>query len=268
MPLHKSFFSSIPVFRPCIDLHKGKVKQIVGSSLSDNKDDLLCHYESSHDVRFYAEKYKNDHLDGGHVIMLGPDNSKAALEAVKTWPGAFQVGGGMTASNASHWLNEGAQAVIVTSYVFYNGMIDYTRLKNLVKVTGPNRLVLDLSAVKRDDGYYIATDRWQKCSREKLSEALLNRLARFSKEFLIHAVDAEGKQNGIDRELVEFLGRYLPVKGVYAGGIRNLDDIKMIEETGQGRLDYTVGSALDIFGGKLLKYKKLVERTKKLKNML
>ncbi|CAH8333092.1 unnamed protein product [Eruca vesicaria subsp. sativa] len=243
-------------FRPCIDIHKGKVKQIVGSTLSDLKEDgsvLVTNFESDKSAEEYAKMYKEDGLTGGHVIMLGADplSQAAALGALHAYPGGLQVGGGINSENCLSYIEEGASHVIVTSYVFNNGKLDLERLKDLVKIVGKQRLILDLSCRKKDGRYAIVTDRWQKFSDVLLDEESLEFLGGFADEFLVHGVDVEGKKLGIDEELVALLGNYSPIPVTYAGGVTVMDDIERIKEAGKGRVDVTVGSALDIFGGNL-----------------
>lgn len=246
-------------FRPCIDLHQGKVKQIVGSSLSDQEPGTLKeNFISDMPPSYYAGLFKKDGLTGGHVIMLGPGNEAAAIDALHTWPGGLQIGGGITTENAAFWLDQGAEAVIVTSYVFKDGIIHEDRLKELVNLVGKDRLVLDLSCRRRRDGYYIVTDRWQRFTQTKIDEETLRYLAGFSFEFLIHAADVEGRCAGIEKDLVELLGTITPIPTTYAGGVRSLDDVYLIRDLGKDRLDVTVGSALDIFGGNGVKYKDMV----------
>jgi len=245
-------------FRPCIDLHNGQVKQIVGGSLSDNDQAVKTNFVSDHDSAYYAKMYRRDGLTGGHVIMLGPGNMEAAKQALAAYPGGLQVGGGITAGNAQEWLKAGAAQVIVTSYIFNDGRVDLDRLKEIFDTTGREKLVLDLSCRKRGDGnYYIVTDRWQKFTDCRVDEENLAFFAHYCTEFLVHAVDVEGKQSGIDRELLQLLSNASPIPCVYAGGIAAMTDIDLIRSYGHGRIDYTVGSALDIFGGKM-PYKSLI----------
>ncbi|MCX5877277.1 MAG: phosphoribosylformimino-5-aminoimidazole carboxamide ribotide isomerase [Deltaproteobacteria bacterium] len=246
-------------FRPCIDLHQGRVKQIVGSSLSDVKQEsLTTNFASDQPASHYAEMYKQNELFGGHVIMLGPGNEAAATEALQAFPGGLQLGGGITAANAAHWLDLGASAVIVTSAVFKDGAVHEDRLKELVRTVGRERLVLDLSCRKKGDAYYIVTDRWQKFTQVTVSEESLGYFADHCCEFLIHAVDVEGKCAGIEEELTALLGRFSPIPTTYAGGVKNLADLYRVKELGLNRLDATIGSALDIFGGTGVTYAEVV----------
>ncbi len=246
-------------FRPCIDLHDGVVKQIVGSTLSDSEPlAVQTNFVAEKPPSWFAALYRADNLTGGHIIKLGPGNDTAAEEALAAWPGGMQLGGGITAENAARWLDAGSSHVIVTSYVFRDGMIDRDRLAKLVKAVGRSRLVLDLSCRRRGEEYFIVTDRWQKFTSVAISPEVLSDLARSCDEFLIHAADVEGKCAGIEVELVEKLARWTPIATTYAGGIRDLTDLKLLDTAGRGRLDCTVGSALDIFGGKTLSYREAV----------
>lgn len=242
-------------FRPCIDLHCGQVKQIVGSSLCDGfPETLQTNFVATQPPSWYAELYRQDGLTGGHVIQLGPGNELAAQAALAAWPGGLQIGGGITAANAPIWLDRGASHVIVTSYVFLDGQIDWSRLAALVAAIGRDRLVLDLSCRKRGADYFIVTDRWQKFTKVTINPATLAELAGSCAEFLIHAADVEGKCAGIEADLVRLLGEASPLPTTYAGGIRDENDIQLIETLGLGRIDFTAGSALDIFGGTTLSY--------------
>lgn len=245
-------------FRPCIDLHEGRVKQIVGGTLKDRPGDGLMtktNFESERPAEYYARLYKRDGLEGGHVIMLGGGNERAAESALSAYPGGLQIGGGITPDNAPEWLRKGAAKVIVTSYVFRDGRICWDRLNELIQTVGVERLVLDLSCRKTVDGsYVVATDRWQKLTQFEIASENLARLAEKCAEFLVHAVDVEGRQTGIDEQLVRLLSQYSPLPTTYAGGVRHLDDLFRIEKLGRGKIDATAGSCLDIFGGNGLKY--------------
>src|SRR5262249_8987697 len=148
------------MFRPCIDLHEGKVKQIVGSTLGDDAQRLRTNFVSPHSAAWFAELYKKDGLKGGHVVMLGPGNASEARSALNAYPGGLQVGGGVTSANAKSWLDSGASHVIVTSWVFRNGTLDWRRLEELRALIGKDHLVLDLSCRRRDTEYFVVTDRW------------------------------------------------------------------------------------------------------------
>lgn len=250
-------------FRPCIDIHKGKVKQIVGSTLRDSSENgsssLVTNFESDKSAAYYANMYKRDGLAGGHAIMLGADplSQAAALEALHAYPGGLQVGGGINLENAMKYLDEGASHVIVTSYVFSDGKMNMERLQGLVDLIGKKRLVLDLSCRKKDGKYAIVTDRWQKFSDVFVDAKSLELLSSYADEFLVHGVDVEGKRLGIDEELVTLLGSLSPIAVTYAGGVSEMEDLERIKTAGGGRVHVTVGSSLDIFGGNL-PYEKVV----------
>jgi phosphoribosylformimino-5-aminoimidazole carboxamide ribotide isomerase len=246
------------VFRPCIDLHEGKVKQIVGGSLSDSGTGLRTNFVSEKSAAWFAELYRRDELMGGHVILLGPGNEDAARAALAAYPGGLHLGGGVNQSNARTWLDAGASHVIVTSWVFREGRVDWERLNDLVSVIGRRRLVLDLSCRQRDGEYFVVTDRWQKFTTERISPELLTRLGSFCDEFLIHAADVEGLCGGIDHALVEKLAHWTPLPTTYAGGAKSLEDLETVTRLGLGRIDLTIGSALDIFGGSGVKYEEAV----------
>jgi phosphoribosylformimino-5-aminoimidazole carboxamide ribotide isomerase len=199
----------------------------------------------------YAKLYADAKLTGGHVIALGAGNIAAAREALGTWPEGLQYGGGVTAENAADWLDAGASHVIVTSYVFREGKIDFDRLKHLVQRIGADKLVLDLSCRKREGQHFVVTNRWQRFSTEVVSSELLDKLSRYCVEFLVHGVDVEGLQQGLDEELIILLGKITPLPMTYAGGARFLEDLDRVKELGAGCIDLTIGSALDIFGGQL-----------------
>lgn len=246
-------------FRPCIDLHQGRVKQIVGSTFSDdNPDRIATNFASTRPASWYAALYRRDNLPGGHIIMLGPGNEAAAADAVRAYPSGFHIGGGINEENASAWLERGAGAVIVTSHVFRDGRIDEERLARLVARVGRERLVLDLSCRKRDGRYWVVTDRWQKFTAVEVTASSLDRLAGSCAEFLIHAADVEGRCEGVEVGLVGMLGGWSGIPVTYAGGIRDFRDLELIRDLGRGRLDFTVGSALDIFGGTGLAYDEVV----------
>ena len=245
-------------FRPCIDLHDGQVKQIVGSTLTDNGTGLSTNFSSEQPSSFYAELYRRDNLTGGHVIKLGPGCEQAAIEALQSYPGGMQIGGGITADNAEFWLEQGASHVIVTSYVFQAGRVLEDRLRGLVSRVGRERLVLDLSCRKRGAAYYIVTDRWRNFTEHLIAPDTLTYFAEFCAEFLVHAVDVEGKCAGIAEDLVIDLGAWTPIPTTYAGGVKNRDDLYKVKALGQGRLDVTIGSALDIFGGSGITYQDAV----------
>ena len=252
-------------FRPCIDIHNGKVKQIVGSSLKDEGNEATENFVSQCDASYFANLYKKENLKGAHVIMLNAKDSEyyeatktQALLAVRTYPGALQVGGGITAENAKEYIENGADKVIVTSYVFKDGEIQYDNLQKLIASVGKEHIVLDLSCRKKEGKYYIVTDRWQKFTNVEVTHEVLDELSSYCSEFLIHAVDVEGKQQGIDTELIAYLGEWDGIPITYAGGIHTYENIETIAKLGKGKIHVTVGSALDLFGGSL-EFDKLVQ---------
>lgn len=246
------------MFRPCIDLHEGRVKQIVGGSLTNDPRSLRTNFVSDRPSEWFAELFKKDGLRGGHVIMLGPGNEAAARAALAAFPGGLHIGGGIEPANAPAFLDAGASHVIVTSWIFREGRLDAERLKHLVSVVGKDRLVLDLSCRRRDGKYFVVTDRWQKFTELEISPATLATLARSCAEFLIHAADVEGLKLGMDLELVEKLGQWSPIPATYAGGANSLRDLEEVSRLGRGKIDLTIGSALDIFGGAGVRYADVV----------
>jgi len=247
------------MFRPCIDLHEGQVKQIVGGSLRDDNAGLRTNFVAEKPPAWFADLYRKDGLTGGHVIKLGPGNEDAAREALAAYPGGLQIGGGMNLDNATEWLDAGASHIVVTSWVFRDGHIDYARIESLVAKIGRERLVLDLSCRQRDDRYWVVTDRWQKFTDCEITAENLNRLAGYCEEFLIHAADVEGLCQGVDLELVEKLAEWSPIECTYAGGAKSMEDLQRVSAAGDGRIHLTIGSALDIFGGDGVRYEDVVE---------
>lgn len=245
-------------FRPCIDIHNGQVKQIVGGSLKDQNDQALENFVSGQDAAFYAGLYRRFGIRGGHVILLNPSSSefygetkKQALEALRAYPGGLQAGGGITPQNAAEFLNAGASHVIVTSYVFRQGKICYDRLEEMQKAVGKEHLVLDVSCRRLSEEYFVVTDRWQRLTQEKMDVRLLDRLADCCDEFLIHAVDVEGKARGIEKPLVKLLGDWTGRPVTYAGGVHSFEDLRLLKEFGRNHVNVTIGSALDLFGGEM-----------------
>ncbi len=245
-------------FRPCIDIHNGRVKQIVGGSLADENSAAEENFVSVCGGEYYARLYKQRGLSGGHIIILNPVGSeyyeadrRQAFAALEEYRGGLQIGGGITAENAPEYIERGASHVIVTSYVFKDGKISIDRLERLVSAVGRERIVLDLSCRRRDGKYYIVTDRWQKFTDTEVTAESIFMLRKYCDEFLIHAVDVEGRQKGIEYAVAEMLGNIGGITATYAGGIGSYGDIEKLELLGRGRLDFTVGSALDIFGGTL-----------------
>jgi phosphoribosylformimino-5-aminoimidazole carboxamide ribotide isomerase len=246
------------VFRPCIDLHEGKVKQIVGGTLGAGSGRLQTNFVSDRSAAWYAGLYRRDGLKGGHVIMLGPGSESEARAALQAYPGGLQIGGGVNLDNAHAWLEAGASHVIVTSWVFRGGQVDWERLSQLVGAIGKQRLVLDLSCRLRGEDYFVVTDRWQKYTDLTINRESLEKLAAWCAEFLIHAVNVEGLCRGVDEELVSKLGLWSPIPTTYAGGASSLSDLETVTRLGQGKIDLTIGSALDIFGGTGVRYKDAV----------
>ena len=254
-------------FRPCIDLHDGKVKQIVGSSLSDSGAGLKTNFETDRSSAWFAELYKRDGIKGGHVIMLGKGNESAAKDALSAYPGGLQVGGGINAQNAKEYIDAGASHVIVTSWIFPDGKLDRARLKELVNAVGKEHLILDLSCkrtgfVNGKPQWKIATNRWQTIIDTEINKETLEDLAQYCDEFLVHAADVEGKQQGMDDELIFFLAKNSPIPVTYAGGAKSLEDLIHCKEISNGKVDLTIGSALDLFGGKGVKYDDCVKFNK------
>jgi len=250
---------SMTRFRPCIDLHQGKVKQIVGGSLRDEGAGPTENFVSEQPAGWFAENFRQDGLTGGHVIKLGPGNDAAAREALAAWPGGMQIGGGIHAENAAEWLDAGASHVIVTSALFdADGKFQEQTLHSLVAEIGPEKLVIDLSCRRTTNRWTVAMNRWQTLTDLTVDHATLDRLAPFCDEFLIHAADVEGLCGGIDSELVELLGNWGKLPVTYAGGAATMADVLLVEQAGRGKVDVTVGSALDLFGGKGVAYRDLV----------
>lgn len=245
-------------FRPCIDIHNGTVKQIVGVSLRDKDDQAVENYKAAQDADYFAHLYRKDGLRGGHVILLNPPDSKyyeetkrQAMKALEAYPGGLQVGGGITAENAGEYLKAGASHVIVTSYVFKDGQLRWDCLKRLRDTVGKEHIVIDVSCRKKEGGYYIVTNRWQTFTSVELNSETLDKISGFCDEFLVHGVDVEGKASGIEDELVKLLSSKENIPITYAGGIGSLEDLEHFRKISKGRIDFTIGSALDLFGGKL-----------------
>ncbi len=249
-------------FRPCIDLHEGRVKQIVGGSLSDNgaEENFVSDQPSSH----FASMFAQDILTDGHVIMLGPGNTEVAREALAAWPGGLQVGGGINQENAIEWIDAGASHVIVTSWLFDDqGKFLEDRARALSEQLSVNQIVIDLSCRRDKDGWTVAMNRWQTLTNLAVTPETLDRLAKYCDQFLVHAADVEGKCGGIDGELVELLGRWQGKQITYAGGVGGMEDLELIQSLSNGHVDVTVGSALDIFGGNAIAYRDLVQWNKR-----
>ncbi|MEP4079154.1 phosphoribosylformimino-5-aminoimidazole carboxamide ribotide isomerase [Haloferula sp.] len=246
-------------FRPCIDLHSGKVKQIVGGTLKDEGPGPTENFVSEKSPAWFAKKFRDDGLDGGHVIKLGPGNEEAAQEALQAWPGGLQLGGGIQRENAEEWIRAGASEIIVTSWLFEDSVkFSEIKVKELSEAVGAKKLVIDLSCRRSQGGWIVATNRWQTMTDLELNLATLDRLAPWCEEFLIHAADVEGLCGGIDEDLVKMLGGWSGRKITYAGGAATMDDVRLVEELSGGTIDVTVGSSLDLFGGSGIRYEELV----------
>ncbi|KXS98269.1 hypothetical protein AC578_6286 [Pseudocercospora eumusae] len=239
-------------FRPCIDLHAGSVKQIVGGTLSTDNTRLKTNFTSEHPSAYFAELYKKNDLRGGHVIMLGPGNDEAAQTALAAWPKGLQVGGGIKDTNAKKWIDAGAERVIITSFLFPSGSFSLERLQSVLDALGGDkeRLVIDLSCRRVGEGWRVAMDKWQTITEFEINKENISMLEPYCSEFLIHAADAEGLQAGIDEKLVSYLADICTIPVTYAGGGRNISDLELVERLSGGKVDLTIGSALDIFGGK------------------
>ena len=242
------------MFRPCIDLHNGQVKQIVGGTLTDKGDQLETNFVSERSSAWFAKLYRKDALKGGHVIQLGPGNKAAACAALRAYPDGLQIGGGIHADNAFEFIEAGASHVIVTSWIFEGPILRRDRLDALMETVGAKQLVLDLSCRLRDGSYYVVTNRWQTFTDLILSRSVLEDLASYCDEFLVHGVDVEGLCAGVDIDLVKKLSKWSPIPITYAGGARSMEDLQSVHDESQGKVDLTIGSALDIFGGTGLTY--------------
>ncbi|KAK4196624.1 hypothetical protein QBC40DRAFT_286947 [Triangularia verruculosa] len=253
-------------FRPCIDLHAGQVKQIVGGTLDSKTSSLQTNFISPHPPSHFSQLYKDNGLEGAHVIMLGPGNREAAIESLAAWPGHLQVGGGINETNAQEWIDLGASKVIITSYLFPNGTFSQERLDKVLAALGGDKekLVIDLSCRRKgEDRWFVAMDKWQTITDMEVCEESIKQLEPYCSEFLIHAADNEGLQRGIDEKLVESLAKWCSIPVTYAGGGRNLDDLEMVKKLSNGKIDLTIGSALDCFGGSGVTLKECVEWNKK-----
>ncbi|MBN1655047.1 MAG: phosphoribosylformimino-5-aminoimidazole carboxamide ribotide isomerase [Deltaproteobacteria bacterium] len=241
-------------FRPCIDLHRGRVKQIVGATLRDDGTEPATNFVSDRDATWFAQLYRKDRLVGGHIIMLGPGNERAARAALAVWPQGFHIGGGLNAENARFWIDSGAGKVIVTSWLFTDDKLDIGRAAEISAEVGRERLVFDLSCRKAENGWRVVTKRWQTITQTQLDRKTLDLLAKYCGEFLVHATEREGTCRGIEHELVALLGSCSPIPCTYAGGARTISDLEHVEKLSKGKVDLTYGSALDIFGGNLVRY--------------
>jgi len=235
------------------------VKQIVGGTLRDDGSGPRENFVSEKPPAWFAGKFRDDGLAGGHVIMLGKGNEAAAGEALAAWPGGLHVGGGIRADNAAEWIDAGASHVIVTSALFdAEGKFIEEALQGLVRAVGRDRLVIDLSCRRTGTGWTVAMNRWQTLTEMDVTLETLDRLLPSCAEFLIHAADVEGLCGGIDGELVTLLGNWGKCPVTYAGGAATMDDVQLVDEAGRGLVDVTVGSALDLFGGSGIRYDDLV----------
>jgi len=244
----------VTLFRPCIDLHEGQVKQIVGGSLRDEGPGPVTNFVADRGAEFFAARYREDDLTGGHVIRLGPGNDGAAREALAAWPGGLHLGGGIDEDNAEAWLTAGAGKVIATSCLFEAGELSLARAETLARRVGQERLVVDLSCRRQDEGWRVVTDRWQTLTRTAVDAETFAQLAGYCSEFLVHAADVEGRQEGIDAALVEHLAEVSSLPCTYAGGGRGIEDLDRVASLSGGRVDLTFGSALDLFGGQGVRY--------------
>ncbi|WFD42809.1 1-(5-phosphoribosyl)-5[(5-phosphoribosylamino)methylideneamino]imidazole-4-carboxamidisomerase [Malassezia psittaci] len=245
-------------FRPCIDLHGGEVKQIVGGTLERDESSLRTNFVAKHPPSYYASLYRKYNLRGGHVIKLGPGNDAAAQEALAAWPNSLHIGGGIHSENAQLWIDKGAEKVIVTSYLFPECRFSMERLLQMEKAVGKDRLVVDISCRRRGDDWIVAMNRWQDLTDMTLSKATLDHVSQHCSELLIHAADVEGLCQGIDEQLVERLAEWVSIPTTYAGGARHLEDLQLVNKLSQGKVHLTFGSALDIFGGSGVKLEDLV----------
>ena len=251
-------------FRPCIDLHQGQVKQIVGGTLDDETGSAQTNFVSEQSPAFFAKKYAEDGLTGGHVIKLGPGNEAAALEALQVYPNGLQLGGGVSVENAAGFLDEGASHVIVTSMLFDpSGHFQESLLERLVAEVGKEKVVLDLSCRRTEDGWQVAMNRWQTLTDLAVTSETLAQLSGYAAEFLVHAADVEGKCQGVDEALVQKLGEWATLPMTYAGGARSMEDLSLVDQLSGGKVDLTIGSALDLFGGNGAAYADCVSWNKK-----
>ncbi|KAL8805481.1 MAG: hypothetical protein Q9182_001936 [Xanthomendoza sp. 2 TL-2023] len=248
-------------FRPCIDLHSGQVKQIVGGTLSDSSSELKTNHISTLPASHFGSLYKKHELHGAHVIMLGPSNEVAAQEALGAWPGNLQLGGGITAGNAREWIERGAEKVIVTSYLFPRAQFSLDHLEAVLAALSKDagKLVIDLSCRRTGGKWMVAMNKWQTLTNMEVNQESIRLLEPYCSEFLIHAADNEGLQSGIDEELIIKLGDWCTKPVTYAGGARYLEDLDLVKKLSRGKVDLTIGSALDVFGGSSVKFEECVK---------
>ncbi|PVH24623.1 phosphoribosylformimino-5-aminoimidazole carboxamide ribotide isomerase [Sphingobacterium corticibacter] len=239
-------------FRPCIDVFKAKVVQLIGTSLfGGDERTIIKHFESEYSPAYYAKLFKEDDLKGGHILSLGSGNNDVVIEALSAFSGGMKYGGGVTAENAHVYLDAGATHVIVNSYVFNNGEINYSNLDSLVKSIGKDKLVLDMSCRKRNGEYYIVTNLWEKFTNVRINKQSLLEISGYCDEIIVHGVDSEGRKQGLESDLVKILAEHTPIKTVYAGGISSISDLNLIKELGNEKIDPCIGTALSIYGGNL-----------------
>ena len=245
-------------FRPCIDIHNGKVKQIVGGSLQDQGDQAQENYVAEQDAPFFARLYQSRGIRGGHIILLNPATSpyyeatrQQAIEALKAYPGGMQIGGRDPGGQCRELSGCRCQSCDRYFLCIKNGVINWENLEKLERAVGREHLVLDLSCRKKDGQYYIVTDRWQKFTQVPVSEQTIEEFSSHCDEFLVHAVDVEGKASGIEVELVKLLAKNHQLPVTYAGGVGSFQDLETLRMAGENRVDVTVGSALDLFGGSM-----------------
>ena len=246
------------MFRPCIDIHNNQVKQIVGASLNNKNRDLKVNFVSHNSADYYARLYKENNLKGGHIIMLDNRSREQAVKALNAYPQGMRIGGGMNKNNCLEYINFGASHIIFNSAIFYHGRLNLEDLKSIKKVLGKSRIVLDLSCKEYDGKFFVMSNKWKEKSNFEINLKNLSSLSQFCDEFLVHSVLKEGTVLGIDWDLVKLLNKVSPIKTVYAGGIKNFEEIKMLDHLTRGKIDFTIGSGLDIFGGSQFSFEDLV----------
>jgi len=143
----------------------------------------------------------------------------------------------------------------VTSFCFDGAKFSEAKLAEMVAAVGAERLVLDLSCrAAEGGGWSVAKDRWRTITDLAVTPETLDRLAGQCAEFLVHAADVEGQCGGVDRELVQMLGSWAGAPVTYAGGARSLENLREVDGLSDGKVDLTIGSALDLFGGDGVSY--------------
>ena len=247
-----NILNSTMKFRPCIDLHEGKVKQIVGKTLTaDAVDKPETNFISDHSAVYFADMFYRDGLTGGHVIMLGPNNEQAATEALQAFPNAFHIGGGVSLENAQFWLEKGAKAVIISSRLFNGTDFSMESLQAFTDLIGKDKIILDLSCRLVEGRFRAMTNKWNTVTNLIVDEKKIDELSTHCAEFLIHAVEIEGTGSGPDWELLNMLARCESSIITYAGGISSLNDLAAMQKLDAQHIDFTIGSALNIYGGHL-----------------